>query len=123
MTRPTVAVLDYGSGNVHSAVRALDRVGASAELTADAKTILNAAGLVVPGVGAFSAVMDALKAIGAPRWIGRRIAGSRPVLGICVGHQIFFDRGVEHGVSADGMGEWPGEVTALPEDAVVPHMG
>ena len=123
MTRPTVAVLDYGSGNVHSAVRALDRAGAQVQLTKDTDTILNAAGLVVPGVGAFSAVMDALNAIDAPRWIGRRIAGSRPVLGICVGHQILFQRGVEHGLAAKGMGEWPGAVTALPTDVIVPHMG
>lgn len=123
MTRPSVAVLDYGSGNTHSAVRALDRAGADVQLTKDADTLLNAAGLVVPGVGAFAAVMEALTAMEAPRWIGRRIAGSRPVLGICVGHQILFERGVEHGTAADGMGEWPGEVTALPEDVVVPHMG
>ncbi|NLS10967.1 imidazole glycerol phosphate synthase subunit HisH [Nesterenkonia sp. MY13] len=121
--KPTVAVLDYGSGNVHSAVRALARAGAEVTLTQDTDTILNARGLVVPGVGAFAAVMDALKAIDAPRWIGRRIAGSRPVLGICVGHQILFERGVEHGIAAEGMGEWPGEVTALPSDVVVPHMG
>lgn len=93
------------------------------ELTQDTETILNADGLVVPGVGAFAAVMDALKAIDAPRWIGRRIAGARPVLGICVGHQILFERGIEHGIAAAGMGEWPGEVTALPEHVVVPHMG
>lgn len=123
MTRPSVAVLDYGSGNVHSAVRALNRAGAAAQLTRDTQTLLNADGLVVPGVGAFSAVMEALKAIDAPRWIGRRVAGSRPVLGICVGHQILFERGVEHGVAAEGMGEWPGEVTALPRNVVVPHMG
>ncbi|WP_120004355.1 imidazole glycerol phosphate synthase subunit HisH [Nesterenkonia muleiensis] len=121
--RPTVAVLDYGSGNVHSAVRALQRAGADVELTQDTGTILNAEGVVVPGVGAFAAVMDALQAIDAPRWIGRRIAGSRPVLGICVGHQILFEHGVEHGIVADGMGQWPGEVTALPEHVVVPHMG
>ena len=121
--RPTVAVLDYGSGNVHSAVRALARAGAEVELTQDTEKILNAEGLVVPGVGAFAAVMDALRAIDAPRWIGRRVAGGRPVLGICVGHQILFERGVEHGIAADGMGEWPGEVTALPDDVVVPHMG
>ncbi|WP_300343952.1 imidazole glycerol phosphate synthase subunit HisH [Nesterenkonia sp.] len=121
--QPQVAVLDYGSGNVHSAVRALRRAGAEVELTQDAQTILNASGLVVPGVGAFAAVMEALNRIGAPRWIGRRIAGSRPVLGICVGHQVLFERGVEHGIAAAGLGEWPGEVTALPEDVVVPHMG
>lgn len=123
MGAPEVVVLDYGSGNVHSAVRALERAGASVTLTRDTDAVLNAQGLVVPGVGAFAAVMDSLKAIDAPRWIGRRIAGGRPVLGICVGHQILFERGIEHGIPAEGMGEWPGEVTALPEDAVVPHMG
>lgn len=123
MAAPDVVVLDYGSGNVHSAVRALERAGASVNLTRETEAVLNADGLVVPGVGAFAAVMEALKEIDAPRWIGRRIAGGRPVLGICVGHQILFERGVEHGIPAEGMGEWPGEVTALPEDAVVPHMG
>lgn len=123
MAAPEVVVLDYGSGNVHSAVRALQRAGAEVTLTRDAQKVLDADGLVVPGVGAFAAVMEALEKIGAPRWIGRRIAGSRPVLGICVGHQILFERGVEHGIAAEGMGEWPGEVTALPEDVTVPHMG
>lgn len=120
--RPTVAVLDYGSGNTHSAVRALQRAGADAELTADAESILNADGLVVPGVGAFASVMAALEQIGATRWIGRRVAGGRPVLGICVGHQILFDAGVEHGVRTAGMAEWPGVVEALPAK-IVPHMG
>ena len=123
MAAPEVVVLDYGSGNVHSAVRAVQRAGAEVTLTRNTEKVLNADGLVVPGVGAFAAVMQALEKIDAPRWVGRRIAGGRPVLGICVGHQILFERGVEHGIAAEGMGEWPGEVTALPEDTVVPHMG
>lgn len=120
--RPSVAVLDYGSGNIHSAVRALERAGAEVSLTADPDAVMNAAGLVVPGVGAFASVMQALQQVGATRWIGRRVAGGRPVLGICVGHQILFEAGVEHGERTEGMGEWPGVVEALPAP-IVPHMG
>lgn len=120
--RPSVAVLDYGSGNIRSAVRALERAGAEVTLTADPDTVMNAAGLVVPGVGAFASVMQALQQVGATRWIGRRVAGGRPVMGICVGHQILFEAGVEHGERTEGMGEWPGMVEALPAP-IVPHMG
>lgn len=122
MGSKNVVVLDYGSGNVRSAVRALEAAGASVELTANSTAILEADGLVVPGVGAYASVMQQLKAIDAPRWIGRRVAGSRPVLGICVGHQVFFDEGVEHGVRSQGLGEWPGVVERL-EAEVIPHMG
>jgi glutamine amidotransferase len=119
---PLVAVLDYGSGNVHSAVKALDAAGADARLTADPALVLEADGLVVPGVGAFRAVMDALAAIRADELIGRRLAGGRPVLGVCVGMQVLFELGVERGVDTPGMGEWPGVVTEL-DAPVLPHMG
>lgn len=122
MAAPKVTVLDYGSGNVRSAVRALERVGASVTLSARPEDVLEADGLLVPGVGAFAAVMKALGDVGAARYIGRRIAGNRPVMGICVGHQVFFEEGVEHGVRTKGLGEWPGTVELLPAP-IVPHMG
>ena len=120
--KPTVTVLDYGSGNVRSAVRALERAGAEVILSSKPEDVLNADGLVVPGVGAFETVMNELKAVDAVRMIGRRVAGGRPVLAICVGLQVLFEAGVEHGTVAEGMGEWPGKVELLPAE-VVPHMG
>jgi imidazole glycerol-phosphate synthase subunit HisH len=117
-----VVVLDYGSGNVHSAAKALERAGADVEVTADRAAALEADGLVVPGVGAFKAVMDQLRAVRGDEIIDRRLAGSRPVLGICVGMQVLFERGVERGIDTEGLGEWPGVVTELPAP-VLPHMG
>ncbi len=117
-----VAVLDYGSGNLRSAQRALERAGAHVEVTADPDAVMEADGLVVPGVGAFAACMAGLRAVDAPRLIGRRLAGGRPVLGICVGMQVLFETGVEHGVETPGLGEWPGTVERLRAD-VLPHMG
>ena len=125
MSQPRVVVLSYGSGNVRSAVRALERVGARVELTADSDAVAGADGLVVPGVGAFASVMDQLRAVGAPRLIDRRLAGGRPVLGICVGMQVMFDSSTEHagpGRSSQGLGQWPGTVERLRAE-VVPHMG
>ena len=119
---PRVVVLDYGSGNLASASRALQRTGADVEVTADFDTALQADGLVVPGVGAYAACMAGLRQVRGERIIGRRLAGSRPVLGICVGMQILFEHGVEHGVETEGAGEWPGTVERLQAD-VVPHMG
>ena len=117
-----VVVLDYGSGNLRSAQRALERAGARVTVSADADTAGNADGLVVPGVGAFAACMAGFIAVDGPRILGRRLAGGRPVLGICVGMQILFERGDEHGVTTAGMAEWPGTVQRLPAP-VLPHMG
>ena len=122
MQAPCVTVLSYGSGNVRSAVRALERVGAQVTLTHDPGRVAEADGLVVPGVGAFGAVMDQLRAVDAPRLIEQRLAGGRPVLGICVGMQVMFERSEEHGTAEAGLGQWPGTVTRLNAD-VVPHMG
>jgi imidazole glycerol-phosphate synthase subunit HisH len=120
--RPRVVVLDYGSGNLRSAVRAVERAGADVTLTDDFTAATEADGLLVPGVGAYAACMAGLRAVQGPRVIGRRLAGGRPVLGICVGMQVLFARGVEHGVEADGCDEWPGTVERL-QAPVVPHMG
>ncbi|MBM7051274.1 MULTISPECIES: imidazole glycerol phosphate synthase subunit HisH [unclassified Rothia (in: high G+C Gram-positive bacteria)] len=120
--KPTVTVLDYGAGNIRSAVRALEEAGAIVRLSRAEADVLGADGLVVPGVGAFDAVMTGLKQADALRMIGRRVAGGRPVLGICVGLQVLFERGVEHGIESEGMGEWPGTVEKLKAE-VVPHMG
>ncbi|MDH2416677.1 imidazole glycerol phosphate synthase subunit HisH [Nocardioides sp. CER19] len=122
MTAPSVVVLDYGSGNLRSAVRAVERAGASVTLTSDFQEALDADGLLVPGVGAYAACMAGLRALKGERIIGRRLAGGRPVLGICVGMQILFARGVEHGVETEGCDEWPGVVERL-QSPIVPHMG
>jgi len=103
-------------------VRAVERAGATVTLTSDFETALAADGLLVPGVGAFAACMAGLRAVKGDRLIGRRLAGGRPVLGICVGMQILFAHGVEHGVETDGCDEWPGVVERI-QAPVVPHMG
>lgn len=122
MSAKSVVVLDYGSGNLRSAQRALQRVGADVEVTADAAVAAAADGLVVPGVGAFEACMTGLRKIGGERIIAERVAAGRPVLGVCVGMQILFSRGVEFGVETKGCGQWPGAVTRL-DAPVIPHMG
>ncbi len=118
----SVVVLDYGSGNLRSAQRALERVGAEVEVTADPAAAADADGLVVPGVGAFEACMTGLRRIGGEKIIAERVAAGRPVLGVCVGMQILFARGVEFGVESAGCGQWPGAVTRL-DAPVIPHMG
>jgi imidazole glycerol-phosphate synthase subunit HisH len=119
---PRVVVLDHGSGNLRSAERALAAAGADPLVTADPHQAEHADGLVVPGVGAFAACMAGLRAVGGPKVIERRLAEGRPVLGICVGMQVLFGTGHEHGVVTAGCAEWPGVVDRLTAD-VLPHMG
>jgi glutamine amidotransferase len=122
VTTKSVVVLDYGSGNLRSAQRALERVGADVEVTSDADAAARADGLVVPGVGAYEACMTGLREIGGEKIIAERVAAGRPVLGVCVGMQILFARGVEFGVESEGCGQWPGAVVRL-DAPVIPHMG
>lgn len=123
MSTRHVVVLDHGSGNVHSAVRALERVGASVELTADRQRALDAHGLLLPGVGNFHACVRGMRAADAPRIIDVRLSGGRPVLGVCVGMQALFESSSEPSATAEeGLGEWPGTVDRLTAP-VVPHMG
>src|SRR6187431_2239828 len=118
-----VVVLDYGSGNIRSAVRALEHVGADVTLTGDRDAALAADGLFVPGVGNFHACMAGLAAADGPRIIDQRLAGGRPVLGVCVGMQVMFEGSSEPSASpVPGVGEWPGTVSRLLAP-VVPHMG
>lgn len=117
-----VVVLDYGSGNLRSAQRALERTGAEVEVTADPAAAAAADGLVVPGVGAYEACMRGLREVNGDAIVAERLAKGHPVLGICVGMQILFSRGVEFGVESVGCGQWPGSVTRL-DAPVVPHMG
>ena len=122
MTARSVVVLDYGSGNLRSAQRALQRVGASVDVTADHDAAAAADGLVVPGVGAFEACVTGLRKVNGDKLISERVQAGRPVLGICVGMQILFERGIEFGVESAGCGQWPGTVTRL-DAPVIPHMG
>ncbi|MEY2955083.1 MAG: hypothetical protein RL530_684 [Actinomycetota bacterium] len=122
MTQPTVVVLDYGSGNVHSVAKAVAAAGADVQLTSDAAAVMAADGLVVPGVGAFEAVMQQLAKVGGARLIEQRLIAGKPVLGICVGLQVMFEQGVEHGVETEGLGQWPGVVDKLAAP-MLPHMG
>jgi imidazole glycerol-phosphate synthase subunit HisH len=118
----TVTVLDYGSGNLRSAERALARAGAEVTVTADPDAALSCDGLVVPGVGAFAACMAGLLGVGGDKLIAARVAGQRPVLGICVGMQVLFTSGSEHGAVTGGCGVWPGTIERLDAEPL-PHMG
>jgi glutamine amidotransferase len=122
VTVKSVVVLDYGSGNLRSAQRALERVGAAVEVTSDPAAAAAADGLVVPGVGAYEACMTGLRGVGGEKIVADRLAAGRPVLGICVGMQILFARGVEFGVETQGCAQWPGSVVRL-DAPVIPHMG
>lgn len=116
-----IAILDYGSGNLRSALRAFERAGKDVVLTSDYSVALEAEGLVVPGVGAFGACMQGLASVKGDALVRERVALARPTIGICVGMQILFAHGVEHG-NHEGVGIWPSTVEKL-SAPVLPHMG
>lgn len=122
MTTQNIVILDYGSGNLRSAQRALEKAGANVTVTADFESAVNADALVVPGVGAFAACMRGILEVRGDAIIDRRLTGGRPVLGICVGMQVLFADGVEHGTAVAGLGQWPGRVEQL-AGPILPHMG
>ncbi len=122
MTQPLVGVLDYGSGNLHSACRALEAVGARVLLGRRPQDFTGVSGLVLPGVGAFAACMTQLRVIGADDLVRDWVAAGRKLLGICVGHQVLFARGVEHGTDSAGIGIFDGTVERLAARRL-PHMG
>ena len=122
MNAPSVVLLDYGSGNLRSAHRALERVGAEVSVTADFDLAMAADGLLVPGVGAYGACMKGIREVRGDMLVDRRLSGGRPVMGICVGLQVMFDQGVEHGIETEGLGQWPGVVEQL-QAPILPHMG
>ncbi len=120
-SRPTVVILDYGSGNLRSAQRALTRIGADVTVSSDVQAATDAQGLVIPGVGAFGSCMRGLQAVRAQQIVDRRLAGGRAVLGVCVGMQVLFAQGQEGSLVA-GLDQWPGTVRRL-QAKVLPHMG
>ena len=116
-----IAILDYGSGNLRSAQRAFATTGHEVEITSDLDVALKADGLVVPGVGAFAACMDGINKISAAEVIRERTRAGKPTIGICIGMQILFSDGLEHG-NHKGIGIWQGEVSQL-DAPILPHMG
>jgi imidazole glycerol-phosphate synthase subunit HisH len=119
--RPLVAVLDYGIGNLRSAQKALEHVGADARLTADPDLIRGADAVVLPGVGAFGACMDALHASGLSAEAVLAAESGRPFLGICVGMQLLYE-GSEESPGVAGLGVLPGTLRLLPDTVKRPQM-
>src|SRR5215204_2194008 len=122
MTRPPVALLDYGVGNLHSAAKALDRAGAEVRVVPTVAEAAGAAGLVVPGVGAYGACLSGLGSAGGPAAVAGWLEGGRPLLGICVGMQLLFEAS-EEGPVSDGAGVVPGKIRRLTGGVKIPHIG
>jgi imidazole glycerol-phosphate synthase subunit HisH len=122
MTRPPVALLDYGVGNLHSAAKALDRAGAEVRVVPTVEAAVGAAGLVVPGVGAYGACLSGLASAGGAAAVATWLEGGRPLLGICVGMQLLFEAS-EEGPVGDGLGVVAGKIRRLTGPVKIPHIG
>jgi len=122
VNKPSVVIVDHGSGNLRSAERALARVGARVMVSSDVTAAADADGVVLPGVGAFAACMAGVRDVTADALVRDRLASGRPVLGICVGMQVLYEVGEEHGIRTDGIGALAGEVVRL-QAPILPHMG
>jgi len=125
---PRIAVVDFGSGNLRSVAKALERSGVNPEVTADPAAVSRADGVVLPGVGAFADAVTSLVKTGLDDAVRERLAARRPYLGLCLGLQVLFDEGDEHGVTA-GLGILPGRIERFPDRTPdgqllrVPHIG
>ncbi|MFM1826136.1 MAG: hypothetical protein RLZZ37_771 [Actinomycetota bacterium] len=117
-----IVILDYGFGNIRSAQKVFQKIGVETEISNDFQKCLNADGLVIPGVGAFKACMEGILKVKANEIVDKRLSGGRNVFGICVGMQIMFEKGTEHGETTPGLGQWPGLVDEI-KNPVLPHMG
>jgi len=122
MSNLKVSILDYGSGNLRSAQKAFQRLGISAEITNDYEDCIKSDGFVLPGVGAFGSCMTGINAVRGNEIVDKRLAGNRKVLGICVGMQVMFEKGLENENLSPGLGQWPGSVEKLVAP-IIPHMG
>ncbi len=117
-----IVILDYGFGNIRSAQKVFQKIGVETEISNDFQKCLNADGLVIPGVGAFKACMEGILKVKANEIVDKRLSGGRNIFGICVGMQIMFEKGTEHGETTPGLGQWPGLVDEI-KNPVLPHMG
>jgi glutamine amidotransferase len=119
--RPLIAVLDYGIGNLHSAQKALEKMGADARLTTDGGLVADSDGVVLPGVGAFGACMNSLRSHGLEEPALAAVGSGRPFLGICVGMQMLFD-GSEENEDVQGLGALGGTIRWIPSGVKRPQM-
>ena len=117
-----IAIIDYGMGNLHSVSKAVERLGYEVRVSADPKEILDAEGAILPGVGAFGDAMQNLRNTGLDEVTRFYAESGKPLLGICLGMQLLFSKGEEHGDNT-GLDLLPGEVVRFRGDYKVPHMG